>query len=65
MSQDLNNTSPLKDVSGSADNCLKSTTWFMAAELQIRNTKLSKEESLKGTNYDNWMPFYILPTYLD
>lgn len=51
MSQDLNNTSPLKDVSGSADNCLKSTTWFMAAELQIRNTKWSKEESLKGTNY--------------
>lgn len=51
MSQDLSNTSPPKDTSGSADNYLKSVTWFMASELQNRNTKSNNEESLKGTKY--------------
>lgn len=51
MSQNLNNTSPPKDVSGSADNHLKSATWFTASELRNRNTKSSHEESLKGTKY--------------
>lgn len=55
MSQDLNNTSPPKDTSGSTDNYLKSVTWFMASELQNRNTKSSNEESVKGTKYQNWL----------
>lgn len=44
MNQDLNNTSPPKGTSGSADNHLKSTAWFMASELQKKNTKFSNEE---------------------
>lgn len=30
VSQDLNNRSPLEDISGSAGNCLKPTTWYLA-----------------------------------
>lgn len=65
MSQDLNNTSPAKDMSGSAD-----TTLYPLLGLCYQNYETETPNSVMNQFWrvpiiKTDLPFYILPIYLE